>query len=357
MKLIYKLLFCVSIVTFGCTNKPVVKDTLFLEKQPLRGQVLLTDDVLLKPEKLLVTDSFLIVSNRNDSLFLEVFRLPSLQNLGQFLSRGSGPEEFIYLGTMQRGFDNHSFYVSDFGSHKLFRYDLEDIAQARFVPHAVSLPDRNREIEGAQFTHYWLSPQGIIAQNITDKGRICLITPDTLLFEGDYPAPEKIDERLKDYPLANTMLYQSWATLSPAGDKLALACDLSDMIDVYSLAPDRATTDWSYWHSYPDEVVVMPNGEQYMAGSSMRSTYHYVDICSSDRFIFALYSGKKFGMPDYATGSHIRVVSWDQNISKEFETPDKLAAINIAPDGNILYGINQTEDGYEIKTYDLTGLL
>lgn len=328
-----------------------------MEKQPIKGKVLLTDDLLLDPENLLVTDSLLIICNRTDSLYLEAFCLPTCQNIGRFLSKGNGPEEFIYLGTMQRSSDNHSFFVSDFGSQKLFRYKQEDILQGRMIPYPVNLHDRNKEIEGALFTHYWCSPKGIIAQNITQKGRICLITSDSLFFGGDYPSPEQVDKRLEEDPMANTRLYQSSATLSPDGCQIALACSSADMIDVYSLNDKGITTEWSCWQTYPNEIVVMPNGGQYLAGLSMRSIYHYLSICASEHFIFALYSGKKLGDPTYMTGNRIRVVSWDRSRSKEWVTSDQLRAISVSPDGNTLYGINQTEDGYEIKTYDLNGLL
>lgn len=352
MKFIYLLSLGVFFFCIGCVSRPATDGTLFLEKQKLTGQVLLTDEVLLSPNKLLITDSLLIICNRNDSLFLEAFCLSTCENLGRFLSKGNGPEDFIYLGTMQRGEDNRSFYVSDFKSHKLFRYDEEDIIKGRITPIPVNLPDRN--IEGAQFTYYWVSSKGIIAQNITDKGRICLFMPDTLLFWGDYPSADKVDKRLTDYPLANTMLYQSSVTLSPSGNKIALVCDLADMLDIYFLQTDGITTEWSYWRAFPDEMVVMPNGDQYMAGASMRTTCHYIDVCSSDRYIYALYSGEKMGQPRYMTASRIRVVSWDGTWSKELETTDQLRAISLSPDGNTLYGINQTEEGYEIKTYDLT---
>ena len=94
-----------------------------------------------------------------------------------------------------------------------------------------------------------------------------------------------------------------------------------------------------------------------MAGASMRTTCHYIDVCSSEHHIFTLYSGEKMGEPRYMTGNRIRVVSWDRSWSKELETTDQLLAISLSPDGNTLYGINQTEDGYEIKTYDLTTVL
>lgn len=352
---------CVAGLVFalsaGCTGNPVSTDTWFLEKQTLTGKVLLPSEALLDPENLVVTDSLLLVCNRNDAFYLQAFRLPGGDELGRFLSKGNGPEDFIYLGGMQRSSDNRSVYVSDFATHKLFRYDVEGILHNRFVPFPVDLPDRKREVEGTQFTYYWVTRYGIVAQNITDKGRLCLFTPDTFLFGGEYPAPERLDERLREYPFASTRLYQSQVALSPFGDKMVLACDLGDMLDVCSLHDRAIETRWSYWQSYPDEVVVMPSGEgQYMAGSTLRSTYHYLGVCASDHFIFALYSGKKLGQPDYMTGSRIRVVDWDGTKSQELQTPDKLRAISLSPDGNTLYGIHQTDEGFEIKIYDLTNL-
>ncbi len=55
-------------------------------------------------------------------------------------------------------------------------------------------------------------------------------------------------------------------------------------------------------------------------------------------------------------GSRIRVVGWGETKSKQLETPDKLRTISRSPDGITLYGIHQTEEGFEIKTYDLTNL-
>lgn len=64
------------------------------------------------------------------------------------------------------------------------------------------------------------------------------------------------------------------------------------------LKSEAFATAWSYWQSDPDEVVVMPSEEgRYMAGSTMRSTYHYLGVCTSDRFILALYSGKRRDSP------------------------------------------------------------
>lgn len=100
---------------------------------------------MLNPDDLLVTDSLLLLYNRNDSLYLETFRLP----------------------------------------------------------------DSNRVADDIHFSCYWVCPSGIIAQNITGKGRIGLITPDSLIMWGEYPAPEKVDPRLADDPIAHARLYRT----------------------------------------------------------------------------------------------------------------------------------------------------
>lgn len=356
MKSLCFFLSCYFVLCAGCADKSAGEDELFLEKQPLAGRVWLTDDVLLDPDGLLVTDSLLLLSNRNDSLHMEAFRLSDGAHLGQFLSKGEGPEEFIFLTSMQWDAKHRAVYVSDFASQKLFRYDEAAILQGRPSPTPIRLPDSNRLPDDLHFTTYWVCPSGIIAQNITGKGRIGLITRDSLILWGEYPAPEKVDPRLADDPIAHARLYQSMVAFSPAGDKIALACGEADMLDVYTLHADHITTDWSYWHAFPDEIVVMPHGDGYLAGFSQRSTYHYLSICASDRFIFILYSGKKMREKDNYLGSRIRMVSWDRTQSKEWVTTDNLRAISLSPDGHLLYGINQTEEGYEVKIYDLTNL-
>lgn len=357
MKIVYFFLSCYFLLCAGCTGKPAGEDELFLEKQPLAGRVWLTDDVLLDPDGLLVTDSLLLLSNRNDSLHMEAFRLSDGQHVGHFLSKGEGPEEFIFLTSMQWDAKDRAVYVSDFASQKLFRYDEAAILQGRPSPTPIRLPDSNRLPDDVHFTSYWVCPWGTVAQNVTGKGRIGLITPDSLIVWGEYPPAEKVDPRLADDPIAQARLYQSMVAFSPAGDKIALACGVADMLDVYTLHADRITTDWSYWHAFPDEIVVMPSGGGYMAGLSQHSTYHYLSICASDRFIFILYSGKKIKEKDNYISSRIRMVSWDRTQSKEWVTTDNLRAISLSPDGNLLYGINQTEEGYEVKIYDLKSYL
>lgn len=191
MKSVYLSLCCFWAVCSGCTGRSVSEEELFSEKQPLAGRVWLADEALLDPDGLLITDSLLLLSNKNDSLYLEAFRLSDGEPLGRFLSKGSGPEEFIFLTSMQWNVEDRAVYVSDFGSHKLFRYEEEDVLHGRPAPQPVSLPARSQEEGGTQLTHYWWSPYGIVAQNLTDMGRVCLFTPDSLIFGGAYPAPEK----------------------------------------------------------------------------------------------------------------------------------------------------------------------
>ena len=97
MKSVYLSLCCFWAVCSGCTGRSVSEEELFSEKQPPAGRVWLADEALLDHDGLLITDSLLLLSNKNDSLYLEAFRLSDGEPLGRFLSKGSGPEEFTFL--------------------------------------------------------------------------------------------------------------------------------------------------------------------------------------------------------------------------------------------------------------------
>lgn len=349
------LFIALCIFSSGCKEKKQIPSmNLFSIKKNISGTLLIDDSKLLNPCSIQIIDSIIIIANSDNDTFLEIHNINSGEKLKNFLLKGSGPEEFLYIGYIQTDKENN-FYVSDFMSQKFFKYNMKQVLDS-LHPTAVHLRNANKiPLEGTLLSNCYKSKYGTIIQNLSDKGRICIVDNDSISFFGNYPPIEAIDDKLTAFN--NAKLYQSIATVNPKGNQIALACTLGDMLDVYSISLNRIDSIWSYRNAYPNDVIVMTAGNQQMAGSTSKSIYHYLDLCSSDKYIYALHSGKTIKDKLYTYGNHIRIVSWDKSKSLEIETEDMLRAIAVSSDDKVIYGVSLTDNGYEIVKYSLYGIL
>ena len=61
----------------------------------LKGDSLAFDEIMMKPVRLAVVDSFLLLKNQHVERFFHVYNLKSRQKVGERISFGIGPEEML----------------------------------------------------------------------------------------------------------------------------------------------------------------------------------------------------------------------------------------------------------------------
>jgi hypothetical protein len=66
------------------------------------------------------------------------------------------------------------------------------------------------------------------------------------------------------------------------------------MIDIFDVSESAVKTVWSHQGFLPHDLNIIQMGEIYKAAMSAKSQCGYVDAASSEKYIYALYSGRTF---------------------------------------------------------------
>lgn len=157
----------------------------------------------------------------------------------------------------------------------------------------------------------------------------------------NFPDKKWIDPRLSDFD--NADLYTPAMTLSPDRKKLALSVYSADMIDLFEIKNDTCIPLWSYCHSYPGNLILQPTENGVTPLFSEESLNGYIHNCSSNKYVYSLFSGKKSKEPDYAISNRIRVVSWDGKETFEYHLDRLISRITVSADDKVIYGIGKNE--------------
>jgi len=136
-------------------------------------------------------------------------------------------------------------------------------------------------------------------------------------------------------------LHVGETTLSPDRQRIAVAFWWHDRIDVYdteelalvrSIAGPRVTQL---------NVGVAEVGERRAMTVIGDTSYTYIDVTATDKWIFALYSGAGFrdGPAAFGLGHFVHAFSWDGNFAGEWQLDRGLNALSVHPDGAELLGL------------------
>ena len=85
------------------------------------------DEPIMLPLLFVKSDSLLIMQNLKSINMLHVYNVNSKKNVGEFLSWGSGPNDFSGIKNLQ--LVGSDLYISDIQKRTIFKYDINDFHQ------------------------------------------------------------------------------------------------------------------------------------------------------------------------------------------------------------------------------------
>jgi hypothetical protein len=353
MKRIYS--FCVIIILsllIGCEEK---KDVFFSERVFNIGySVLIGEEELLDPWDILLIDSVLIIANDQGQPAIEIYNLQG--NVSQkFLTLGHGPEEVLQIGNLQE--INHNLFVYDLFQKKFLEYDYNKIIKSIIVK-----PDNIHNYSFVSKDSTQLINKLLIGDDCligllqVSASRVALMDTDgnVLSRGGDYPA--KTIPELSDYE--NARLYGSSLILNQNQTKVALATFRADMIDIFDISDKSVKTVWSYQGFLPHDFNVVQMGDTYRTALTDESQYGYADVASSNKYIYAIYSGRLLKDKNYSYGNIIRAVSWDGKKKFELHTDVDINRLTVSKDDKVIYAIAKDEnDDPVVIVFDISETL
>jgi hypothetical protein len=316
----------------------------------INHSVLLSEDKLLDPWDILVFDSVLIIANKNGEPFIETYNIKG-HLLQKFLNKGEGPDEVLTVGHLQC-LNNHLFVYGLFNK-KFMVYNYKNLINAEVIaPDSILNYSFIKNDTSQLINKLYMGERYLIGETAIPEHRIALLDHEgnILKYGGIYP--DKVEDQLSDYE--NAMLYRSVLEYNEKKNKVALFTRSADMIDIFDISERVIETVWSHQGFLPHDLNIIQMGEVYRAAMSDKSQCGYLDAASSEKYIYALYSGRTFGEENYSYGNTIRVMDWTGSSRFELHTDLDINSLTVSSDDRYIYATAIDKDANPlIVVYDI----
>lgn len=317
----------VVIAMMGCTDKKVEIETQYLHHEILDiPDILIGSPVDIQKDG----DDLVVLDYKQDSLF---HRVDLKQNLymGMFGAKGQGPNEFIYPASLNV-LGNSCFSSYDISKKELsmIRLDTDE-----------NRVEISRLFKYNQMLTFDVAPVAdslFIVSGETDGAMFALMNKsgELLSVSDEYPY-ENGDE--KKIPVKfRAMAYQGTLRVCSNG-YFAYATTTAKQIHLYKVKDKMIKKVGEivdgYGHYRPNTKREGAYGVAYLSNSSIC----YMDLAVTDKYVYALYSGrsfKKYKMAAYE-GETIYVYDWTGKLVKTYQLDIAISQFCVDEDENRLF--------------------
>ena len=331
----------ISFILFsGCSQ--IENEEFFTEVYDTKGEIYISSEKTIDPNLINILDDNIILGNSKAVPLIEIYDIKSREKTSEFLSKGNGPNEVLMAGNIQFVKSKDELLVADLFKGKLLKYSLKDIrSNDNPKPTIVFKLGDNSSL---LFDKLFQGMGNIVAESRDPRGRILLLDEDGAEkgYYLTYPEKEKVDENLSD--INNAKLYAGSITISPSLDKIAMATYTAGMIDICKLEKDNIVPIWSYNEFYPQGIEIMPMGETTAVAHTKKSRRGFASLSSSNKYIYALFSGKLFEDATNPYGEVIYVASWDGKETYKINVDKSINRLAVDINDEYIYGITSEMD-------------
>lgn len=183
------------------------------------------DEPLMKPGRILLVDSILLVQNTNTEFVLHKYNLISRKKCGECIAFGSGPDELLSIKHIQSG--DSSIYISDNQRRVVFEYNKRELCLATDPKPRKSIPI-NEAISSLQHI-----PGGYVGTTMNPFNKRLLYfnsAGEQTETKGEYPSLEK------DFSdIERVDGFQASITFDSINKHLLLFYTQTDLFEIYDL--------------------------------------------------------------------------------------------------------------------------
>lgn len=138
-------------------------------------------------------------------------------------------------------------------------------------------------------------------------------------------------------------------TVNLSLDKVALATYNAGMIDICKMDKDSVIPFWNYTEFYPQGIKIIPMRDAMAVIHTPKSRNGFTSISSSNKYVYALYSGKLLEDPSYPYGNEVYVVSWNGKETYRIVLDRQINRMTVDVKDEYIYGISPEMDIIRIK--------
>ena len=339
--------FSLLLLLFSCSKTDKLKSTYesFPNSKSLKGTVVNFNESFFLPQFISYIDNRLVILDNWKNKAIHIFDLNTQKRLGSGGIIGSSSGEVLSAWTITN-IDNKSFWVYDLTQGKLVNFNIDSVIKSTDYH-----PTKQIKFSTDSMHCYFpilLNDSLIVSPSYSKNGRIAYLNKNGKLIKsiGAYP----LDLFKGGANRINSQAYQSAITSNPSQNKIALAARYADQIDVFKssgeelftiIGPDRFIPEYKLTTVFNNPVVQF----------SPKSRFGYLYMQSTDKYIYALYSGRsRKDFPGKANfGQSIHVFDWDGNPIKEYKLDQDIFAFAINEKENTLYAIQHYPKSQVVK--------
>jgi hypothetical protein len=304
---------------------------------------------------MLTTSDYLVFCNgiANPNYF-DVLDLNKMKYLGSVGREGGGPSEFAgVLRTSVFKSNVLSIHSAAMGQ-KMYQFNLDSALKSSSyeVPMIFDYDQRNVQRSG------WLGKGYYVQTNLHDTTRLTVIDESgkTINKFLKYPFEQELQSTRKE---VYGMIFQSELVTNSENQRAALFNYDGPNWDIASFENPYSPTIVSQVHlrtiHYKDESEIEEKSRSYSVAMYADNKKGFLDVTSTNRFIYALYSGKsweKYGEEsDY--GQIVLQLDWDGELIKRFKLDQPTKVICINRDDSKLYTIVENDEFDSLYEYNL----
>jgi len=333
-------------------NKNQIKEV-FITKYSVDSKVVIKSDKLLDPNIIEVLDSKIIIGNYKGEPLVEVHDL-SKDTVIKVVDKGRGPNEIAMVGRIQVDHEKKKFYINDLFVNKVIEckpknngYELKLMFNSSHF----------KKREGINYDKVLIGDDVFIGENRSVAGRLVVMDEEGEVKKAyfDFPDKKYVNPKLGDY--GNAKLYASAVAINPKLDKLAMVTYSAGMIDLIEIKDKELLPIWSYNEFYPTGIKAYPMGGEIVPMHTEKSRKGYIDVCTTDDYVYALFSGKVSAEKKLKYSSVVRVMNWQANQFFEINLDRDIKRFSVSQDNRQIYGVSKNENGKpEILVFEISQL-
>lgn len=261
----------------------------------------------------LVFDSIVIVSEMFQPYLFKYFDKMTGLKQADFICKGNGPNELNNPGVLEKH-DDSIFVTFDANKKDLVYLNSNDIFHKEYIFYKV-VDFENPDL--IIFKVYPLSESVFLCTGVFEDGAYCIYNIESKEYKVSIKFPVEEKHKKDDY-FIKSMANQGQIVLNPEKNKFVFASGRGyiDFCEINNA--DIKLTKRNFYFSPEYKVIA----ELKTAGFTSESVFGFMDVLATEKYIYALYSGRTFD--EEGTGTYeandILVYDWEGNPIANYKT-------------------------------------
>lgn len=296
-------------------------------------------DEIRKPYLMHSYKDILILGNIHYDNFISFINIEKGDLLGEYASRGFGPNEFIHLGNISVIGNKVSLW--DTGKSSISSASIEDKNLSDY--HHTKI--QSDTVLSAAFQVIPISSNKFIAAGIVKQNRFALLNEkgEVIKTFGQYPQGHDI----RNTDSENGFIYQGKIIFNDKEDVLVSACGMGEIISFYKVT-ERNEPFLIKEYAFEHPIYQKTNESNQPVAFKSDNKMGFIDVKMSSEYCICLYSGEKRTNPYEYGGDKILLFDWDGNPIKMYSLKNTYTNIAIDQTNNriILLGTDTNTGDY-----------